>query len=423
MSERHGIMALTKGLMSLPSGILVQIIESLFEQNLPDGSMAIDSIINSGYFPMTNIVMSLNKRVFSFMKTNVWLRMLLTMGFNLEDGTFTKQKMLPWNDEIIELQRFDIEECNYTSRVHDLLDFKPKKKSKFFRLLSFTGDKTSLSRMAELLLMRMYDKETDPFGKNFLLGKVKIVQETNESIRRHIDDFFKAAVYDSDDESMFITILRGGPPKSVNIRYFDVRKVTSMRDLFNGVINGVFPIIDFTYWDTSNVLDMSNMFSNNLYYTGFITGARYWNTCRVKDMSYMFHRFDSFFTSVSNWCTSSVENMSHMFDGYKRFNLSIGDWDTSKVKDMSYMFHYAVTFDKPIGDWDTSKVKDMSHMFNNAHTFNKPIGDWDTSKVKDMSYMFHYAVKFDNSLAKWNVENVEDDTRMFYNSLANFSGQ
>ena len=39
MSERHGIMALTKGLMSLPSGILVQIIESLFEQNLPDGLM------------------------------------------------------------------------------------------------------------------------------------------------------------------------------------------------------------------------------------------------------------------------------------------------------------------------------------------------------------------------------------------------
>ena len=378
-TENHGIRVLTKGLLSLPEAIIVQIIESMFEQNLPDGSMAVDSLINSEYFPMTNIVMSSNKHVFSFMKTNVWLRMLLTMGFNLDDGTFTKEKILPWNDEIIKSQRLDIEECKYTSRVHDLLDFfgeYPKKKKGFFKaLFSRTGDKTSLSRISALLLKRMHNKETDPYGKKFLRGKVKVVQETNESIKRHIDYFLKAMSYDSDSESMFITILKGGPPKSVNIRYFDVRKVTSMRSLFNGVIDGYFPIIDFTYWDTSNVLDMCNMFSNNINYSGYITGATYWNTCRVKDMSYMFNNFNSIFMSLSNWCTSSLENMSHMFDGYIGFNQSIGDWDTSKVKNMSYMFNNARKFNKPIDKWNMNNVEDKTHMFYNAIDFEQSLRD------------------------------------------------
>lgn len=395
--SENGANSLTRGLLTLSEPILVQIMKSMFEQNLPDGSLAIDSLINSGYFVITNAVMRSNNLIFSFMKTNVWLRMILTMGYNLDDGTFTKEKMLPWDDEIIESQRVAIEECKYTSRIHDLLDFYPKKKRSFFKFHR-TGDKTSMSRMAELLLQRMHDKETDPYGKKFLSGKVKVVQETNESIRRHIDDSLKAMAYDSDSESMFITILRGEPPKSVDIRYFDVRKVTSMSGLFNGVINGYFPIIDFTYWDTSNVLDMSNMFSNNMNYSAYITGATYWNTCRVKDMSYMFCNFDSIFTSVSNWCTSSVENMSHMFDGYTRFNQPIGKWDTSKVKNMAYMFSEARMFNKPIGRWNTMHVKEMKFMFSNADKFNQDIGEWNIDNVENKIGMFRNATDFEQSL-------------------------
>ena len=141
----------TRGLLTLSEPILVQIMKSMFEQNLPDGSLAIDSLINSGYFVITNAVMRSNNLIFSFMKTNVWLRMILTMGYNLDDGTFTKEKMLPWDDEIIESQRVAIEECKYTSRIHDLLDFYPKKKRSFFKFHR-TGDKTLNGLLAFLAL-------------------------------------------------------------------------------------------------------------------------------------------------------------------------------------------------------------------------------------------------------------------------------
>ena len=339
--EHHGLSVITRGLQTLPHALVIQIIESMFTQNLEDGSIAINAIINSGYFKLINAMLKNNINMMCFMRTRLWLRMVLTMGYNLDDGTFTDEKSLPWESEIIESQKIVINDCKYTSRVHDLLDMfqgnptKPQRIINFLRITkSRTGAEIGLSRMADLLLWKMYENETDSYGKKFLRGLKRVLPETDETITTSILKFMRANNYDSDEESYFITLLKGGPPKSVNIKYFDVRKVTNMSSLFDRIPKDLrsYETIDLKYWDTSNVVNMSWMF-NDFY--GMLLNIKNWNTCRVKNMSNMFSRFESWNISnnISNWCTSSVEDMTRMFH-LSRFNQDISRWDISRVKFM-----------------------------------------------------------------------------------------
>jgi surface protein len=373
---------LASGISKLPEAILVTIMESLFVQNVDDSSLAVDVILNSGYFPLINAIsLTTNNRMFCFMKTRLWLRILLTMGYNLNDGTFSKKQLLPWHITTIESQRIVIEECQYTSRTHDLIDlFKiskiKEKRIQFFSISkSHTGTEEQLSHVADLLLLKLYENEPDPYGKKFLRGLTKVAKETNESIYKSIGTFFKTMNYDSDDESYFLTLLKGGPPKSVHIRYFDVRKVTSMRCLFKSKLKDIYQDIDLTYWDTSNVIDMSEMFSDNLSYPFSITGMKNWNTCRVKNMSYMFNyfRFHEYNSSISSWCTSSLEDMSGMFYESPWFNQNISSWDTSKVKNMSFLFKGARRFNQSISEWNMDNVKHIIGMFEGAIAFKQSI--------------------------------------------------
>ena len=54
--EHHGLSTITKGLQTLPHALILQIMESMFAQNLEDGSIAINAIINSGYFKYSSII-------------------------------------------------------------------------------------------------------------------------------------------------------------------------------------------------------------------------------------------------------------------------------------------------------------------------------------------------------------------------------
>jgi len=380
--EHHGLSTIAKGLRTLPHPLILQIMESMFAQNLEDGSIAINAIINSGYFKLINAMLKNNINMICFMRTRLWLRMVLTMGYNLDDGTFTNEKSLPWDSEIIESQKTAINECQYTSRVHDLLDMfqgnptKPQRILNFLRITkSRTGAEIGLSRMADLLLWKMYENETDSYGKKFLRGLKRVLPETNETIKTSIVKFMKAINYDSEEESDFIRLLKGGPPKSVNIKYFDVRKVTNMTHLFDCVkrINSTFfQTIDLKYWDTSNVVNMSWMFSE---FYGELLNIKFWNTCRVKDMSYMFNLFESWNPSnnLSNWCTSSVEDMSGMFSHSIYFNQDISKWDTSKVKFMSSMFDGARHFNNDISNWNIDNVRSVMGMFWGAIDFQQSV--------------------------------------------------
>ena len=379
--EHHGLSTITKGLQTLPHALILQIMESMFAQNLEDGSIAINAIINSGYFKLINAMLKNNINMICFMRTRLWLRMVLTMGYNLDDGTFTNEKSLPWESEIIESQKIAIKECKYTSRVHDLLDIfqgnptKPQRILNFLRITkSRTGAEIGISRMADLLLWKMYEKETDSYGKKFLRGLKRVLPETNETIKTSIVKFMKAINYDSDEESYFITFLKGGAPKSVNIKYFDVRKVTNMTNLFDCIPEDLRSLqtIDLKYWDTSNVVNMSWMFSKFHYY---LLNIKNWNTCRVKDMSNMFNLFEGWHLSnnLSNWCTSSVEDMSGMFCRSIYFNQDISKWDTSKVKFMSSMFYQARHFNKDISNWNIDNVRSAMGMFWGAIDFQQSV--------------------------------------------------
>ena len=233
-----------------------------------------------------------------------WLYIINSMGFDRKNHTFDSSKrFLEWEIENINYEKNVINKCLYTSRVHDLLD------------LSSQGN-----QLAGILLKILADRSTDEYERTFLLGKKNYPSFTNENVGEYIRKW-----------------ISGNRQESNPIKYWDVRKVTNMEELFsfNNVKKSLIQnVLDLTYWDVSNVTDMNSMFYNvNLIVTG-----------------------------IKNWNTKSVKDMSHMFQGLTNFNEDIGSWDTSNVTDMSFMFYNAMSFNQDIGKWETGKVTDMSHM-------------------------------------------------------------
>ena len=307
-----------------------------------------------------------------------WLYIINSMGFDRETHTFDSSKrFVEWGIETINYQKNIIDNCLYTSRVHDLLD------------LLREGN-----QLAEILLKRLADRETDEYERRFLLGKEKYLSFTNESLRDYLKRWISGNIEDSNQ-----------------IKYLDVRKVTDMKELFLFYTLKIPPdkyVLDLTYWDVSNVTDMYWMFE-----TFNVTGIKNWNTKNVKNMGFMFHNTTTFNENIGSWDTSNVTNMSYMFQGAKSFNQNIGTWDTSKVTNMSHMFEGAISFNQDIRTWETGKVENMSHMFEGATSFNQNIGEWETGNVGDMSHMFQEAISFNQDIRTWETGNVGDMSHMF----------
>ena len=110
----------------------------------------------------------------------------------------------------------------------------------------------------------------------------------------------------------------------------------------------------------------------------------YWDVSRVTNMRDMFYssKFDG---DISKWNVSNVTDMGCMFQNSK-FNGYISKWDVSNVTLMSYMFTNS-KFNGDISKWDVSNVTHMDGMFY-LSKFNGYISKWDVSNVTDMSYMF-----------------------------------
>ena len=340
-----------------------------------------------------------------------WLYTINSMGFNRETHSFDYSKrFLEWKIENITYQKNIIDNLLYTSRVHDLLD------------LSRQGN-----QLAGILLKRLADQVTDKYEYNFLLGKEKYLSFTNENVRDYLKRWISGNIQDSNP-----------------IKYWDVRKVTNMKELFlfyNVKISPDKDVLDLTYWDVSSVTDMSSMFRNVKF---ILTGIKNWNTKNVKDMSYMFDGLDTFNEDIGSWNTSNITNMNGMFSGATSFNQNIGDWITTNVTDMGHMFYSATSFNQDIGWWDTGNVGYMNNMFYNATSFNQDIGEywdtgnvmdmsrmfykanlfnqdiefWDTSNVTNMSYMFEGATSFNQNIGKWDTSNVRNMSAMFYNATS-----
>ncbi|MFP9112687.1 BspA family leucine-rich repeat surface protein [Flavobacterium sp. RHBU_3] len=186
----------------------------------------------------------------------------------------------------------------------------------------------------------------------------------------------------------------------------DLSMVTSMKDMFNGVLTINQPLNN---WDVSTVTNMEGLFRSS----GFNQPLNNWDVSSVTNMAHMFHSAESFNYPIGNWNVSSVTNMEGMFS-QTYFNQPIADWDVSSVTNMKGMFEQASAFNQSIDGWDVSSVTNMQGMFKFASSFNQPVNDWDVSSVTDMSGMFYSADDFDQPLNNWNVSAVATIQEMFY---------
>ena len=370
----------------LPKDILIVTLNSLLKQER--GIEIFDTLFNIGNFKLIDcLFLAQNKKSLCLIRTRLWLNCLHSMGYDCQSNRFNlANKTFNWLDNvIIEYQQNVIDNCLYTSRVHDLIDCLRE------------GDP-----IARSLLERLANRTTDPYERDFLLGHQPVahqIQFTNDDWRNNV----KKYLYQWNRG-----IIRGGPP----IKYWDVRSVTNMPRLFDSSVTNI-NVLDLTYWDVSKIIDMEAMFNND---TGIIfTGLTNWNTCRVKKMNYMFAFNSRFNSDISNWDVSKVTNMESMFSNAINFNQDIRGWDTSRVNDMSAMFAGATAFNQDIGGWDTSNVRLMSRMFSRAKTFNQYIGRWNISRVMDMFEMFEGAVSFNQALP-WDLRSCRIRNNMFAGS-------
>ena len=362
-----------------------------------DGIQKFDGLFNIANFNLINCLFGAqNKKSLCLVNTRLWLDIIYSMGY--DGNTFHPEKgKIKWDESIIEHQRNVIDNCLYTSRVHDLIDY------------AYPMDGRKGDELAIRLLYKLALRTSDPYEIDFLLGqqpddhRIKFNFTINDrtlinSFRGYFDNYIQGK----------------GPP----IKYWDVRGVTYMTSLFNILIKvDKLTILDLTYWDVSNVINMDSMFSctNPLV---LFRGLTNWNTCRVTHMNYMFYLNENFNSDISNWDVSKVKSMKHMFHKAVSFNQDIGNWDTGRVQDMFNMFYGATSFNKNIGKWDTSRVINMANMFYEAVSFNKNIGNWDTSKVQQMYSMFYKAASFNQDIGRWKTISVRDMNHMFNGAIA-----
>jgi len=384
-----------KEFINLPNEVITEILQRVLKDE--GGIEKFDQLFNIGNFNLINCLFAAqNTKSLCLVNTRLWLNIIYSMGYN--GITFQDEKRtFKWDDSIIEYQRNVINNCLYTSRVHDLIDY------------AYPSDETKGDTLAIFLLKKLVLRTEDPYEIAFLSGqqphKDRIKFDFTINDRTLINSFC----------GYFDDRLQGKGP---SIKYWDVRGITSMRGLFNiiKVVDRV-TIIDLTYWDVSNVINMNSMFScNNPLF--FFTGLTNWNTCRVTNMDYMFYLNKTFNSDISNWDVSKVKSMENMFQDAIVFNQDIGNWDTSSVTNMYNMFYGAVSFNQDIGRWNTRRVEDMHQMFFNARAFNQDIGKWNTSSVTNMYGMFSGAVSFNKDIRKWKTSRVKDMHEMFLNARA-----
>ena len=378
-----------KELTNLPHQAITRILQKVLKEK--DGIEKFDGLFNIANFNLINCLFAAqNTKSLCLVNTRLWLDIIYSMGYN--GITFPPEKrMFKWDETIIKYQKTVINNCLYTSRVHDLIDY------------AYPRDERKPDTLAIFLLKKLALRTKDSYEIAFLSGqqpdKDRIKFDfTINSFRSYFDDYIQGK----------------GPP----IKYWDVRGVRWMRGLFNILIKlEHLTILDLTYWDVSNVINMDYMFSGNNPLL-FFTGLTNWNTCRVTDMDYMFYLNKTFNSDISNWDVSKVKSMQDMFNDVIAFNQNIGNWDTSRVTNMYNMFFGAVSFNQDIGRWDTSRVEDMHQMFFNARTFNQDIGKWKTTSVTNMYGMFSGAVSFNQDIGRWDTSRVKYMHQMFFNARA-----
>ena len=141
----------------------------------------------------------------------------------------------------------------------------------------------------------------------------------------------------------YIKLGPGTKQDPIDFNDIDVSNLDSFcNDKGKGIFDHTdFKYIDISYWDVSNVTSMRNMF---------------FMCSELKSVG-----------DISEWDVSNVTNMSCMFFGCKKLE-SVGDissWDVSNVTDMSFMFYDCKELESvgDISDWNVSNVRNKDIMF------------------------------------------------------------
>lgn len=430
-------------LQYMPDDVMVKIIKTLFEQfplEASDLSSYVMIILSEfGNMKIINNVLQTEeaKHIFNLLNTKTWIRVIVSMGFNIFTGIFEDKKTF-WNTKDIKYQKKYVNKCRYTSRSHDLID------------LLDNSDKI-MKKTARVLLEKLVDVEPTKEGKDFLKGNVvKIKFQKNNDTMTNVKEIYdkdklRILCFDNDDDISFAVNLLD---TNVSIRFWDIRGITDMsvRILLTSNITCTFAFkntdeINLKYWDTSNLKNASFMFRNS---NALLTGLENWNTCRINNMNNMFVNNKRFNCDISQWDTKNVTSTKNMFAGAHAFNQNL-QWDTKNIKNMegmfiralsynngekpllwntsnvtniSSMFFGALAFNADISSWDTSKIINMSQVFMDAKSFNKPLNNWKTENVLDMSNMFHHSLSFNQSLDKWNTQSVRNMSDMFSSAIS-----
>ena len=377
----------------LPDDVMIKILKLVL-----DGSETSSNIANVGSIRILNFAISIDParvRIVDLIDTRLLILLLMNIGL-IDDNPNSELHII-----IKEYIRTYVIEGRYNSRAHDLLD-----------IVKSPIESDLIKEWATYLLENLITDDSTRMDIDFLTGNMKVITITDDRI------------YD-------LQRILSGFIGFNDMKYFDVRRVTIMQDVFS--FTNYTGIVDLTFWDTRKVTNMTRLFAGKNF---TIRGITNWNTCNVTNMEELFA--GTSFNEPLNWNTSKVINMRGMFQDTRLFNQPL-EWDTSKLIDIRGMFEKAHSFDQPLV-WDTQNVRlmdrlfaqatafnkklkfdtrnviSMIDMFYNATSFNQPIEGWDTSKVIDMSEMFAEARSFNQPL-EWDTSNVIYMTDMFNNAI------
>ena len=239
-------------------------------------------------------------------------------------------------------------------------------------------------------------------------------------------------------------MFRNSSFSSIDVSSFDTRNVTDISHMFQDV---VLPLsdIDLRRWDVSRVTSARGIFDGSRIKYINIAG---WNSYSLTDTSDMFRRaeilsglnMDGFFTSnvvdmyqmfsfstihgldLTQLNTSNVKIMRSMFEGARGIpSLNLSLFDTRKVEDFSSMFRGVVVDNNTldVSHFDTSNATSFGFMFDGTNlTGNLDLSNFNTSKAIDMSNMFSSSVLLTNvNLSSFDTRSVIDMHGMFYRTV------
>ena len=200
--------------------------------------------------------------------------------------------------------------------------------------------------------LNQYIQEKLVINKDFKDAKIA-APKTFDELRKIIEDRYEK-------------LGPGTEQKPIDFNDIDVSNIDSFCAENVGIFEYTkFKYIDISYWDVLNVYSMRHMFygCKKLESVGDISK---WNVSSVTDMAFMFYECKSFNQNISGWDVSNVTNMSGLFYECKSFNKDISKWNVLNVINMSSMFLDCTSFNQDLSKWNVSNVRNNILMFHNC---------------------------------------------------------